>query len=61
MGLCSGYCKTLYSLRHTHATLKLLTDGVDIHTLSEQMSTRAALMRQHFSKTIATIAAESLA
>jgi integrase len=57
----SGQNRTLYSLRHTYATLELLTNGVDIHTLSKQMGNSAAMIERHYSKLTATMAAERLA
>jgi integrase len=37
--------RTLYSLRHTYATLELLA-GTDIHTLSKQMGNSAAMIER---------------
>lgn len=56
-----GQNRTLYSLRHTYATLELLTSNVDIHTLSKQMGNSAAMIERHYSKLTATMAAERLA
>jgi len=53
--------RTLYSLRHTYATLELLTSGIDIHTLSKQLGNSAAMIERHYSKLTATMAAERLA
>jgi integrase len=53
--------RTLYSLRHTYATLALLRGGTDIHTLSKQMGNSAAMIERHYSKLTATLAAERLA
>ena len=55
-----GQNRTLYSLRHTYATLELL-DGTDIHTLAKQMGNSAAMIERHYSKLTATMAAERLA
>lgn len=55
-----GQNLTLYSLRHTYATLELL-DGIDIHTLSKQMGNSAVMIERHYSKLTATMAAEKLA
>ena len=41
-----GQNRTLYSLRHTYATLELL-DGTDIHTLSKQMGNSAGMIERH--------------
>jgi len=56
-----GQNRTLYSLRHTYATLELLTNNIDIHTLSKQMGNSAAMIEKHYSKLTATMAAERLA
>jgi len=40
----SGKTGTLYSLRHTYATLQLLHGDVDLHTLSRQMGNSAAML-----------------
>jgi len=57
----SGQARTLYSLRHTYATLALLEGGADIHTLSKQMGNSAAMIERHYSKLTATMAADRLA
>jgi integrase len=56
-----GQNRTLYSLRHTYATQELLTNSIDIHTLSKQMGNSAAMIERHYSKLTATMAAEKLA
>jgi integrase len=56
-----GQTRTLYSLRHTYATLQLLNNSTDIHTLSRQMGNSAAMIERHYSKLTATMAAERLA
>ena len=56
-----GQTRTLYSLRHTYATLALLEGGADIHTLSKQMGNSAAMIERHYSKLTATMAADKLA
>jgi integrase len=53
--------RTLYSLRHTYATLAMIEGQVDIHTLSRQMGNSAAMIERHYSKLTATMAAERLA
>ena len=53
--------RTLYSLRHTYATLELLRANTDIHTLAKQMGNSAAVIERHYSKLTATMAAERLA
>lgn len=57
----AGQTRTLYSLRHTYATLELLTNTIDIHTLSKQMGNSAAMIERHYSKLTATMAAGRLA
>ena len=56
-----GRNRTLYSLRHTYATLELLEHGTDIHTLAKQMGNSAAMIERHYSKLTPTMAAERLA
>lgn len=56
-----GQSRTLYSLRHTYATLALLEGATDIHTLSKQMGNSAAMIERHYSKLTATMAADRLA
>ena len=57
----SGQVRTLYSLRHTYATLELLENGTDIHTLARQMGNSVLMIERHYSKLTATMAAASLA
>ena len=56
-----GQTRTLYSLRHTYATLELIENRTDIHTLAKQMGNRAAMIERHYSKVTATMAADRLA
>jgi integrase len=56
----NGQNRTLYSLRHTYATLELLRANTDIHTLAKQMGNSAAVIERHYSKLTATMAAERL-
>jgi len=58
--MSSGQQRTLYSLRHTYATVELLA-GTDIHTLARQMGTSVLMLERHYSKLTATMAAEQLA
>ena len=58
--MSSGQERTLYSLRHTYATMELLT-GTDIHTLARQMGTSILMLEKHYSKLTATMAAGKLA
>ena len=57
----NGQQRTLYSLRHTYTTLELLTNTIDIHTLSKQLGNSTAMIERHYSKLTATMAAERLA
>jgi len=57
----NAHNRTLYSLRHTYATLELLRANTDIHTLAKQMGNSAAVIERHYSKLTATMAAERLA
>jgi integrase len=57
----NGDNRTLYSLRHTYATLEMLRGEVDIHSLSKQMGNSAAMIERHYSKLTATMAAGKLA
>jgi integrase len=56
----SGKTRTLYSLRHTYATLELLSGSVDLHTLSRQMGNSAKMIELHYSKLTPMMAAEKL-
>ena len=55
----AGQNRTLYSLRHTYATLAL-ANGIDIHTLAKQMGTSVVMIERHYSKLTAMMAAERL-
>ena len=57
----NGQVRTLYSLRHTYATLELLENGTDIHILARQMGNSVLMIERHYSKLTATMAAASLA
>jgi integrase len=52
--------RTLYSLRHTYATIELMS-GTDIRTLARQISTSVIMPERHYSKLTARMAAERLA
>ncbi len=56
-----GQSRTLYSIRHTYATLALLEGSADIHTISKQLGNSAAMIERHYSKLTATMAADKLA
>lgn len=49
-----GQNRTLYSLRHTYATLSLLTNTIDMYTLAKQMGNSAGMIERHYSKLTAT-------
>ena len=52
--------RSLYSLRHTYATLSLL-NGVDIHLLSRQLGTSIHYIEKHYSHIIPKLSADILA
>ena len=56
----TGATRTLYSLRHTYATLELLA-GTDIHTLAKQMGTSVGMLEEHNSKLTVMLAASRIA
>ena len=56
----SNQSRTLYSLRHSYATMELLAE-TDIHTLARQMGTSVRMLEAHYSKLTATMAADKLA
>ena len=56
-----GQTRTLYSMRHTYATLELIENRTDIHTLSKQMGNSVGMLEKHYSKLTATIVADKLA
>jgi len=56
----TGQQRTLYSLRHTYATMELMS-GTDIYTLARQMGTSVIMLERHYSKLTATMAAQQLA
>ena len=55
-----GRRRTLYSIRHTYATLALVSGEVDIRTLSRQMGPSVAMLERHYPKLTATMAAARL-
>jgi integrase len=57
----TGERRSLYSLRHTYATLALMRGEVDIHTLSRQLGSSVTMIERFYSKLTATMAAERLA
>ena len=40
--------RTLYSLRHTYATLALTFDRMSVHTLAKHMSTSIKMIESHY-------------
>ena len=54
-----GDRRTLYSLRHTYATYRLMR-GVSIHILATQMGTSVAMIEQHYSHLIPTMSARQI-
>jgi integrase len=57
----TGERRSLYSLRHTYATLALMRGEVDIHTLARQLGSSVTMIERYYSKLTATMAAERLA
>lgn len=49
---------TLYSLRHTYATMEMLRGEGDTYTLSKQMGNPAAMIERHYRKLTATMASK---
>lgn len=60
VGTTSESPRTLYSLRHTYATLQLM-EGRSIHELARQMGTSVAMLEQHYSKIPPELVAEKFA
>ena len=55
-----GGIRTLYCLRHTYATFRLLYGEVDVYLLSRNMGTSVAMIEQHYGHVTTTLAAERL-
>lgn len=55
-----GKKRSLYSLRHSYATMRL-ANGIEIHTLARQMGTSVGMIEAHYSHFIPTLAADKLA
>lgn len=53
--------RTLYSLRHTYATLALVQAKMDIHTLAKQMGTSVTMIEKHYSHLTPRMRAHELA
>lgn len=56
-----GNPRTLYSLRHTYATLRLAKDRIPIHSLAKQMGTSVQMLEQHYSHLEPVMIADQLA
>jgi len=57
----TGKERTLYSLRHTFATLSLTYDRMSIYTLSEQMSTSVKMIEDHYGHVLLRKKADEIA
>ena len=55
-----GNARTLYSLRHTYATFRLLYGGTDVYLLSRNMGTSVNMIEQHYGHVSTTLAADKL-
>jgi integrase len=55
-----GKRRTLYSLRHSYATFRLLYGGTDIYLLARNMGTSVGIIEQHYGHVSTTLAAEML-
>ena len=53
--------RTLYSLRHTYATMALVQDGITIHDLARQMGTSVLMIEKHYSHLTPSMKADVLA
>ena len=53
--------RTLYSIRHTYATMQILLNKIDLHTLAVQMHTSIAMLEKHYSHLTPTLRAKELA
>jgi integrase len=56
-----GNHRTLYSLRHTYATMRLVKDKVPMHDIAKQMGTSIAMLEKHYSHLKPIMVAELLA
>ena len=57
----TGQNRSMYSLRHTYATLALMRGEVDIHTLAKQLGNSVAMIERYYSKLTPTMVAARLA
>jgi integrase len=53
--------RTLYSLRHTYATMALVKARMDIHTLATQMGTSVVMIEKHYSHLTPRMRASAIA
>ncbi len=53
--------RTLYSLRHTYATLEITKNRVDLPTLAKQIGTSVRMIEKHYNKLTATMTTVRLA
>jgi integrase len=54
-----GDNRTLYSLRHTYATMTLMRGQVGIHDLARQMGTSVVMIERHYSHLNSAMKAKS--
>ena len=57
----NGARRSLYSLRHSYATFRILYGKVDLHTLAKNMGTSIAMLERHYSHLEVLHRAEALA
>lgn len=55
-----GRPRTVYSLRHSYATFRLLYGDADIYILAKNMGTSVAMIEQHYGHVSTTLAADRL-
>jgi len=56
----TGKNRSLYSLRHSYATMSLKDGHLDMHTPARQMGTSIGMLEQHYCTMTATMAADRL-
>ncbi len=56
-----GHKRTIYSLRHTYATMRIVYSEIDIHTLAVNMGTSVPMIERHYSHLEPIMAAKRLA
>ena len=56
-----GDNRTLYSLRHMYATMRLVEDGIPVHQLAKQMGTSIQMIDKYYSHLQPMMIAEKLA